>query len=225
MAPMVEAQAITERTAVRMADTGQSGNAAKSTSWLLQEPPGGAAPLTLGGVASSHGSLSSSAWGSGWRRRKAQVRSCTAAWTRAWLSHAPGGVFTHLLHARSGAGHPGQLCGTVQGGAGGRRGTHPVGSGHRGGQGDLGPHAVLAAGPHGGRRVPTLDHVPAPRSAWCPAFMPSGRARAGAGTARATWAIHRSPCPGGKTSLAPWGTEEGVFDRGVLRTEFVTLGY
>ena len=33
-----------------MADTGQWGNAAKSTSWLLREPHGGVAPLTLGGV-------------------------------------------------------------------------------------------------------------------------------------------------------------------------------
>ena len=50
-APMAEAQAITDRTAVWMADTGQSGNAAKSTLWLLREPRGGVAPLTLGGVA------------------------------------------------------------------------------------------------------------------------------------------------------------------------------
>ena len=49
-APMAEAQAVTDRTAVWMADTGQSGNAAKSTSWLLRQPPGGVAPLTLGGV-------------------------------------------------------------------------------------------------------------------------------------------------------------------------------
>ena len=50
-APMAEAQAVTDCTEVWMADTGQSGNAAKSTSWLLREPPGGVAPLTLGGVA------------------------------------------------------------------------------------------------------------------------------------------------------------------------------
>ena len=50
-APRAEAQAVMDRTAVWMADTGQSGNAAKSTSWLLREPPGGVAPLMLGGVA------------------------------------------------------------------------------------------------------------------------------------------------------------------------------
>ena len=44
-------QAATDRTAVWMAETGQSGNAAKSTSWLQREPLGGVAPLTLGGVA------------------------------------------------------------------------------------------------------------------------------------------------------------------------------
>ena len=36
--------------AVWMDVTGQSGNAAKSTSCLLREPPGRVAPLTLGGV-------------------------------------------------------------------------------------------------------------------------------------------------------------------------------
>ena len=51
LAPMAEAQAVTDRMAVWMADTGQSGNATKSTSWLLREPPGGVASLTLGGVA------------------------------------------------------------------------------------------------------------------------------------------------------------------------------
>ena len=50
-APIAEAQAVTARTAVWMTDTGQSGNTAKSTSWLLREPPGGVVPLTLGGVA------------------------------------------------------------------------------------------------------------------------------------------------------------------------------
>ena len=44
-APMVEAQAVTDHTAVWMADTGQSGNAVKSTPWLLRELPGGVAPL------------------------------------------------------------------------------------------------------------------------------------------------------------------------------------
>ena len=49
-APMAEAQAVTDRTGVWMADTGQSGNVAKSMSWLLREPPVGVAPLTLGKV-------------------------------------------------------------------------------------------------------------------------------------------------------------------------------
>ena len=39
-APMSEAQAVVDRTGVWMADTRQSGSAAKSTSWLLWEPPG-----------------------------------------------------------------------------------------------------------------------------------------------------------------------------------------
>ena len=50
-APMAEARAVTDRTAMWMVDTGYSGNAAKSTSWLLRELPGGMAPLALGGVA------------------------------------------------------------------------------------------------------------------------------------------------------------------------------
>ena len=50
-APMAEAQAVTDRTALWMADTWQLGNTAKSTSWLLWEPPGRVAPLTQGGVA------------------------------------------------------------------------------------------------------------------------------------------------------------------------------
>ena len=41
---------VTDCTAVSMAYTGQSGNATKSTSWLLWEPPGGLAPRTLGRV-------------------------------------------------------------------------------------------------------------------------------------------------------------------------------
>ena len=50
-ARMVEASAVMHRTTAWIADTGQLGNAAKCTLWLLQEPPGGVAPLTLGGVA------------------------------------------------------------------------------------------------------------------------------------------------------------------------------
>ena len=38
-APMAEAQGVTDRTAMWMADTGQSGNAAKSTSWLRRAGP------------------------------------------------------------------------------------------------------------------------------------------------------------------------------------------
>ena len=49
-AVMAEAQAVIDHTAVWMADTGRSCNAAKSTSWLPREPPDGVAPLTLGGV-------------------------------------------------------------------------------------------------------------------------------------------------------------------------------
>ena len=48
--PMAEARAVMDRIGVRMADTGPSGNAAKSTSWLLRDPPEGVALLTLGGV-------------------------------------------------------------------------------------------------------------------------------------------------------------------------------
>ena len=64
-APMAEAQAVMDRTAVWMADTGQSGNAAKSTSWLLWEPPSGVAPLTP-------------RW-AGWPSRSRESWSCVAA--------------------------------------------------------------------------------------------------------------------------------------------------
>ena len=49
-APMAQAELVTHRTRVRLADTGQWGNVAKSTLWLLLEPPGLVVPLTLGGV-------------------------------------------------------------------------------------------------------------------------------------------------------------------------------
>ena len=38
-APMLEAQGVPDRARISMADTGMSGSAAKSTSWLLWEAP------------------------------------------------------------------------------------------------------------------------------------------------------------------------------------------
>ena len=89
-APMVETQAVTDRTAVWMADTRQWGNTAKSSWWLLREWPSGVAPLTLGGVPIP---LLQEFKQLGVRWRKARARTCAAALTMAWPSRAGRGVY------------------------------------------------------------------------------------------------------------------------------------